>query len=104
MTFELVGVTAAISIPLLIVAFNVSKFERVWKRFTHWDPIRRNFCPETEDKFPFMCRAEEELRELGNFLNDRYDGDRAAAAPTGYDIPRRRSYLLPRRRPTFFFK
>lgn len=40
------------AIPLVLIAFNVSKLDKIWRQFTAWGPIRKRFWPNTEGKFP----------------------------------------------------
>ncbi|RDW70932.1 hypothetical protein BP6252_07495 [Coleophoma cylindrospora] len=58
-----VGVTALMAIPLLLIAFNVSKIDKIWKRFKKWAPVRKRLWPDTGDKFPIYKMAIRELRE-----------------------------------------
>jgi len=66
-----VGITALMAIPLLIIAFNVSKIDNVWRGITAWVPVRKRLWPSTEDKFPvykdiarMLKREENERREI----------------------------------------
>ncbi|RDW91517.1 hypothetical protein BP5796_02682 [Coleophoma crateriformis] len=70
-----VGVTALMAFPLLLIAFNVSTIDKIWKRFTAWGPIRKRFWPNTGDKFPIYKTVIRHLREKDKYQQLEREGD-----------------------------
>ena len=59
-----VGVTAAIAVPLIVIAFNVTRIDGAWDRFMRLGPVRRRFKPSLADYNAGYDLAEMELKML----------------------------------------